>query len=759
MAEPLQLNDAVHVTRDARQLEGVISFLGSVSFTDGDDWVGVRLTGASIGMGKNDGSVEDVSYFTCPQNCGMFVRQAAVTKRSLTRLEELRLRRELASSSAGTTAPAPTAPAPTTSTSTAPATLSTPTRIAPTSRTSTPTPSRSSTPTPSATKTTTTTPPRGRVSAPTPTMSKLEELRLRRAALAEKKEGAVAAAAAATTTRTPAPSVDTASESVESSAVKPSPSRLTSTSTTTAQPPPQQPNLQPALDKLQVQVQELTGKLRAKEQDAASLQQMQPVLDKLQVQVQELTGKLRSKEQDAASLQQKLSQAEQEVHDARAQVMELEESAATAVIAASTSAPAEPVAAVPLTEITNDHIQEQLQEAFEEISNLKRSAERDQETNDMLSQELQEVRSNAKRELEREKEALVLQTDQLTRARSEVTTLQKEMQATSDQTVQRGTSDALHYKERAKLQAEISALKRKAEEAEKEKLDLDAAVEEVTLDKEQLQEEKEALEDRLEELKLDTETAQIEVEELRMELEDTRASAERVTSFKDEATAEGADGGDNKAEELAQILTGQNARLREALIRLREQSSVEKMEVSRQLRAAEKDAEAGRALSSEVESSRAMKVTYEEQINDLKDMVEEGAAFEQMVEDLSDRVLSLEEDNISLQATLREMEESAELTAEMEEVQADELKEMARDLEGRDTIIRNLEEAIKMYVPLGVFILGHILGQQTPPLTLYVLCYNLIHLQAKTPRSRLSAYSWKLSYDCRYVASREAGAA
>jgi hypothetical protein len=212
MAEPLQLNDAVHVTRDVRQLEGVISFLGSVSFADGDDWVGVRLTGASIGMGKNDGSVQDASYFMCPQNCGMFVRQAAVTKRSLTRLEELRLRRELASSSTGTTAPAP-------------------------------------------------------VATTASTVSKLEALRLRRAALAEKKEGAAAAA------RTPAPAVDTASES---------PSRVTSTATSTAttattvQPPPQ-PNFQPALDKLQLQVQELTGKLRAKEQDAASLQQMQPM--------------------------------------------------------------------------------------------------------------------------------------------------------------------------------------------------------------------------------------------------------------------------------------------------------------------------------------------------------------------------------------------------------------------------------------------------------------------------------------------------
>ena len=44
----------------------------------------------------------------------------------------------------------------------------------------------------------------------------------------------------------------------------------------------------------------------------------------------------------------------------------------------------------------------------------------------------------------------------------------------------------------------------------------------------------------------------------------------------------------------------------------------------------------------------------------------------------------------------RELEEAAELTTEMEEVQAEELKAMARDLEDRDTVIRNLEEAIKM---------------------------------------------------------------
>ena len=67
-----------------------------------------------------------------------------------------------------------------------------------------------------------------------------------------------------------------------------------------------------------------------------------------------------------------------------------------------------------------------------------------------------------------------------------------------------------------------------------------------------------------------------------------------------------------------------------------------------------------------------------------------------MVEDLSDRMMQMEENSIALRATIREMEEAAELTAEMEEVQAEELKALMLDLEGRDTIVRNLEEAIRM---------------------------------------------------------------
>ena len=137
--------------------------------------------------------------------------------------------------------------------------------------------------------------------------------------------------------------------------------------------------------------------------------------------------------------------------------------------------------------------------------------------------------------------------------------------------------------------------------------------------------------------------AQIQVDELRMELEDSQMAAERAAGIPTDATSSA----NMDAEDKAQALSVQNARLREALIRLREQASVDKMEFTRQLRVAEKEAETGKSLISEVESLRSLKTNLEEQISDLKDMVEQGAAFEGMVEDLSDRVLALEDDNAS----------------------------------------------------------------------------------------------------------------
>ena len=53
---------------------GVVRFFGTTSFAVGK-WVGIEL---SEPVGKNDGSVKGVPYFSCPQNQGVFIKPSQV---------------------------------------------------------------------------------------------------------------------------------------------------------------------------------------------------------------------------------------------------------------------------------------------------------------------------------------------------------------------------------------------------------------------------------------------------------------------------------------------------------------------------------------------------------------------------------------------------------------------------------------------------------------------------------------------------------
>ena len=569
---PLQCNDPVFVRLTPTQppLEGVLLYMGAVpEMGVAPIYMGVRLTGAALGCGTNDGSLSAVRYFDCPPDCGLFVLPDQITKRSLTKLEALRLRRELASFS------------------------------------STATSSSGVTGTPS-TVTSSTGPPTAK--------SRLEELRLRREAL--KSDAAV-----------------TPSKEVKSIA------------------PPSSSMVSLESEEWKMRYDTMQQQLAVKKEENVKLQK-----DLVAINTECSNFKIRVEE-----LQQRLNSVQ-----------------GSATLASKDDYLAESVQKEQL-ESELSALQEQFTETQGELSQLRA--------------QLAEVQTGRE-------EALI----EMTRARAEVTSYQNQLRALTDQTTQRGASDAVHYKERAKLSADVSALQRKIEQMEHEKNDLEASLEDLTLDKDQLKEEKEALEEKYEDLKLDAETSQMELEELRMELEDVRASAGRAMGVADSLTvaAMASAGSPSKAsssadaEEMIQSMQTQNARLREALIRLREQSGVEKLELTRQLRTAEKEAEQSSASQTRLEELSSLNRNLEEQVNALKDMVEQSAAFEMMVEDLSDRVMLLEEQNVSLNTVIRELEESAELTAEMEEVQADELKAISRDLEGRDTLIRNLEEAIKM---------------------------------------------------------------
>ncbi|THH08437.1 hypothetical protein EW145_g2708 [Phellinidium pouzarii] len=58
--------------------EGTLRYLGEIAGKPGE-WAGVELSGGFTGLGKNDGSVGDVRYFSCPEKCGVFVAYAKLS--------------------------------------------------------------------------------------------------------------------------------------------------------------------------------------------------------------------------------------------------------------------------------------------------------------------------------------------------------------------------------------------------------------------------------------------------------------------------------------------------------------------------------------------------------------------------------------------------------------------------------------------------------------------------------------------------------
>ena len=87
MSSSYNVNDPVSVILSNKKHEGVVAFID-------DDRYGIRLTGSSVGAGVHDGE----GKFPAPPNSGVWAKASDLAPRKLTRLEELRLRRELASS-------------------------------------------------------------------------------------------------------------------------------------------------------------------------------------------------------------------------------------------------------------------------------------------------------------------------------------------------------------------------------------------------------------------------------------------------------------------------------------------------------------------------------------------------------------------------------------------------------------------------------------------------------------------------------------
>jgi len=772
-SETFQLNDPVHVentsgTDDSSSitsssssttpLEGIVAHLGPVQFAPGSDWVGIRLTGSSLNQGKNSGTVKGVSYFDAGgEKNGLFVKKSHVKKRKLTKLEELRLRRELndagvnystggSSANAGSGALSGKSPrAPTSSRIPGAAATS---GISP-KRT---TPVRSVGGGGSDSKSATKSGILGSASKDDG-KSRLEQIRARREQLArERGKGGISSAVTSDSGRVSRRSTSASTglddddedegenenQNAENSGSKNDYNATEGDGETKQFESSDEPaiNLQTAtpayraeLARLQAQIQSLQSSLKQKEAECKSLQSSlefmsqgaeQTTHDAVRmyamgalalteaktptkggrIQSRNLEGdieKEKNSKQDSDEYASEDDSDDDDEDDEEEQMQNKNEQVVNQAAAAVSKALVE----------RNNELQNQLSQLNSQNSSLQDQLSESEQRLAHMANKLETTMENFQKEKQlRIEEGRTHNADKSVMS-SQISSLERELKILQERVSDKSSSQEHSQLTLAKLRAELTSYQRKNEELVNEKLDLESTLEEVVLDKEQLREEKEILEDKLEECKIDKESAELELEDVRSRLEELENAG--VASIGTNAAAPGSgldtsmdssagDGGSSSADvqDVARSLTFQNNRLRTAIIRLREQSELERNELLRQLTTLQSDFSSKEDVQKELDELRMTHAATLKEAQELKDVIDQTSELEQTIENLSDKVWILEDENSNLQRTIRELEESAEVAAEMEEVQSEELKMMLRDLEFKDAMVRNLEEAIKM---------------------------------------------------------------
>lgn len=192
------------------------------------------------------------------------------------------------------------------------------------------------------------------------------------------------------------------------------------------------------------------------------------------------------------------------------------------------------------------------------------------------------------------------------------------------------------------------------------------------------------------------ETAQSELEELKEKLAVVEVELDVI---KEGASAEG--GSSNVASSLAYIqLEKQNARLKEALVRLRDVSQENEQEQRRRIADMEKDVMSVEDLSAQLESTLIKLANADTQIEDLKVQLDDALDAEEMVVQLTERTLMLGEKIEEMRITIEDLEALKELGEELEEnhveterAMQDEINEKDVQLAERQQRIESLEEA------------------------------------------------------------------
>jgi len=209
------------------------------------------------------------------------------------------------------------------------------------------------------------------------------------------------------------------------------------------------------------------------------------------------------------------------------------------------------------------------------------------------------------------------------------------------------------------------------EEIENIQAEHDVVVEMATLDREMAEETAEVLKTELEALKQKAEELELEVEVLREE------NAEL--------------GGEMSAEEKTSQgwlqMERNNERLREALMRLRDMTQQTESELKDEIKSLQEDVRELTTVKEHYEVAKEKLAQSEAVVEDLRQQLDNALGAEDMIEELTERNMSMSEQIEELKVTIEDLESLKELNDELEINHVETEKEMQEDIDFKDSII------------------------------------------------------------------------
>ncbi|KAF3799427.1 Dynactin isoform [Colletotrichum gloeosporioides] len=225
--------------------------------------------------------------------------------------------------------------------------------------------------------------------------------------------------------------------------------------------------------------------------------------------------------------------------------------------------------------------------------------------------------------------------------------------------------------ENNELRKQLKEAETRFESIENIQMEHETALELATLDREMAEETAEVLKVELEALKQKSEELELEVEILREE------NAEFGQGMSSE---ERASTGWLQMERT-------NERLREALLRLRDLTQQQEEELKDQIKTLESDLQDYTAVQEQFEAAKEKLAQSEAAVEDLRQQLDTALGAEDMIEDLTERNMSMSEQIEELKAVIEDLENLKEVNDELEINHVQNEKEMQEELDFKDSVI------------------------------------------------------------------------